>query len=114
MKIPSKGLLKAVAGIKHIDDIYIEDNLLYFCILNKGINIYELAHKCKEWALREYKYSIQTVNILDEEEVYWPVGVIRYTEEAEYRMFHSTDNATEIEAIFAACEWILENERVTK
>ncbi len=70
----------------------------------RSINIYELAHKCKEWAndkgytlestekwCNYYRGNINEVNIDD--------GYIDYT---------IAD--TEPEAIFKACQWILENE----
>ena len=95
----SEELLKRVMNLKRIDDIYVEDNLLYFCELNRGINVYELAHKCKEWAWNN-GYMLNTV-ILRADMQTW------YCED-DYRTTRSTWKAkTEVEAIFKACEWIL-------
>ena len=106
---------------------YVESNLCYFeefssCmqgITFKGTshreywNIYELAHKCKEWAT-ENKYTILTENM-------YPNGYFAYVlsneqsiEQCGYLCEHKVikdipHNKTEPESIFAACQWILEN-----
>ena len=66
------------------------------------INIYELAHKCKEWAFNKGGIDITSGKRLglDGWECLVFIGVIPCDcYEAE----------TEPEAIFKACEWILEN-----
>ena len=104
----SKELLSEVLGLTNsgiIDEIYQEDNLLYFCQLNKGINIYELAHKCKEWAY---------------DKGWWIQSGLRGAggAYAEYGMYHESHpilidslgrTDTEPEAILKSCQWILEN-----
>lgn len=71
-------------------------------ILNDTINIYELAHKCKEWALNK-GYTLLTKNkeclIYSVEEVYDVVECLN-----QYEEYFEAD--TEYEAIFKACEWI--------
>ena len=76
---------------------------------NEYINIYELANKCKEWALSEgYYFSIYSFNfscnteqehrirlLLGNEVVYWG---------------NDSCNETEPEAIFKACQWILDKD----
>jgi len=62
----------------------------------KTINIYELTHKCKEWALNK---ECELSSWVDGR-----CGVIIKGEE----MWAELD--TEPEAIFQACEWILEQE----
>ena len=108
----SKELLSEVLDLKRVDDIYIEDNILYFCKLNKGINIYELVHKCKEWAYTKYKiiltsklFDYQIKNIFD---CYLETGE---KSRENIRNFAHPDfiSNTEPEAIFKACQWILEN-----
>lgn len=96
----SKELLSEVLNLKRIDNIYIEDNLLYFCELNKPINIYELAHKCKEWAWDNgwIVKSGTTKSGFDCE-------VWGYTFDKRKRL----DGESEPEAIFKACQWILDN-----
>lgn len=74
--------------------------------LNK-INIYELAHKCKEWAIRKGFVLSSYPNIMtceyacDLSVVTSESGQCRY----ELTMFKDA----EPEAIFKACQWILEN-----
>ena len=66
------------------------------------INIYELAHKCKKWAHNK-NYWLSTcytgqVKIYDAGSTY--PKIILHTE------------ITESEAIFKACEWILEQKEI--
>lgn len=67
------------------------------------INIHDLANKCKEWA-NEEGYSIATRLMTYK----WFIDLYRYEskkpKEKDFEMFD-----TEPEAIFKACEWILEN-----
>ena len=84
-------------------DVDKEDNKIGYLLSNKQwywINIYELAHKCKEWAILNGGYNI------------WSSG---YGKECyiDGRRFKEFENirflaASEPEAIFKACEWILE------
>lgn len=102
----SKELLSEVLGLKRIDEIYIEDSVLYFCELNNGINIYELAHKCKEWAYKEgfiidtgfHKYYINQFKANCYGWVSSNINIKQHFNEC-----------TEQEAIFKACQWILDN-----
>lgn len=80
---------------------------------NEYINIYELASKCKVWAT-ENKYTILTEDM-------HPNGYFAYVlsnkesiENYGYLCEHKVikdipHNKTEPEAIFAACQWILDN-----
>ena len=78
--------------------------------LNEGkriINIYELANKCKEWALSKdyYLRAEQGINYYDN--LQWTCFLnINMDDGAEYIDYW---NSTEPEAIFKACQWILEN-----
>ena len=68
-----------------------------------SINIYELAHKCKEWVSRQ-SYHMQTNLYLD--------GLYRVT--ITFKGMYDKevfDEGTEYEAIFKACEWILNDRR---
>jgi len=131
----SKELLSEVLKIK-IEDIidlkmfgkdlkYYEKCLLKSCCdgrlsdnkdsIRKSINIYELAHKCKEWAT-ENKYTILTEDM-------YPNGYFAYVlsnkesiENYGYLCEHKVikdipHNKTEPEAIFKACQWILESKK---
>jgi len=102
MKI-SKELLSAVLG----DDMYpkeIENNLLLFKQVAdapwsamRSINIYELMHLMKEWALKQgyLLYSVPTMCLIK-------------TLSLEYiKEFSDVD--TEFESVTKACEWIKEN-----
>lgn len=91
-------MLSEVLKINQIDDIYIEDNTLYFCELNKGINIYELAYKCKEWANKQDYDNNCFVTIL-----YENITSRAIITEDGFGFYANT----EPEAIFKACEWIL-------
>ena len=63
------------------------------------INIHELSHKCKEWA-RDMDYIL--VSNLN------TVGA-RCDVYSGSDMVMSTDSDTEPQAIFKACQWILDN-----
>ena len=109
----SKELLSEVLELKRIDEIYIEDNILYFCELNKGINIYELAHKCKEWAMNK---GYQIISGLSDEPAYRKqyekayAKINYYTEDKignrVYKDIYFMAN-TEVEAVIKASEYVL-------
>ena len=103
-RIISKELLSEVLGyeVEEVKDVM--DSTLYFNNTKHGdyINIYELAHKCKEW-LRSNGFMITifyhldtiAVNIsFDGSDVYWTPSMTVYTE---------------LDAITKACQWILDN-----
>jgi len=105
----SPKLAKAVLGGEY-KKLTISDYEVIAC----HINIHELAHKCKEWALTHntsitstfrhtcgFAWVEYTVNY----DGYDRFGYVRqhtYTEQLQA--------ATEPEAIFAACDWILEHQ----
>ena len=109
----NEDLLSEVLELKRIDKIYIEDNILYFCELNKGINIYELAHKCKEWAMNK---GFQIISGLSDEPAYRSsdekayAKINYYSEDEignrEYKDMYFMAN-TEVEAVIKASEYIL-------
>ena len=83
-----------------------------------SINIYELAHKCKEWAL-DNRYIITTMPNLTEKK--WRNTSIRLlhfysSRKDRHIQQHHPDNRfegdTEAEAVFKACEWILKYKEV--
>lgn len=72
------------------------------------VNIYELAHKCKEWAFK-YRYMIDSnISPTFKEVNNGIVGtsLIYNLNNMESKRFQSD---TELEAIFKACQWILDN-----
>jgi len=109
MQLPSKELLSAVLNNSHIHTSgNLVNNLIHYgCIYGNPpddyfdtvevINIYELAHKCKEWALS--KGHTLNVQMSDDTTLVY-IGSIGKDIEAD----------TEPEAIFLACELILEQE----
>lgn len=73
------------------------------------INIYELAHKCKEWALSKgyslyVKIRPDIIDILDVTHFY----AVQIGTGSDKNAMQFREN-TEPEAIFKACEWILNN-----
>ena len=116
--LPSKELLSEILK-ENVKEVYeigsnpnFKDNTLLFNLNGCGelcnINIYELAHMCKEWTLlKGYYFSIYSFNfsfnteqehrirlLLGNEVVYWG---------------NDSCNETEPEAIFQACQWIRDN-----
>ena len=113
----SKKLVESVLGYKNITSIRVVGNNI--CTIRKNddsvlrethntINIYELAYKCKEWAvnLSPNKHALSS---------YPRWGDIRNykkTNGSYYICQHLVSGAqfeaeTEPEAVFKACEWIL-------
>ena len=74
----------------------------YECdILDNEINIYELAHKCKEFAL-SIGYELRS----------WDKRCEIIELSRKYYIDVPTAKAdTELEVIFKACEWLLENKK---
>lgn len=65
------------------------------------INIYELVHKCKEWL-------IQNGYVLDNETRKLSFVETMLLKSNQYTSdYYDMDSKIEIEAIFKACEWIL-------
>ncbi len=80
-----------------------KQNTLLFKLYGSGelchINIYELAHKCKEWALKHhYKVISKPDNVPGLWEAYVNLSLTSK---------HGEVADTEPEAIFKACQWIL-------
>jgi len=96
------------------DDYYLKNNFLSYSYcrsdnewISKEINIYELVHKCKEWAKYKGYYIHSSVG-----DASW--GHFEFTPTAKIQSsrdgFLNIDSfmgETEPEAIFKACEWIL-------
>ena len=97
----SKELAKAVLSSEYKKAIYSDGEVL--CCT---INIHELAHKCKEWVTKN-DYTITL-----EQTVY--VNALVYTATIQGISYNIKTtklsfSGTEPKAIFAACEWILQN-----
>jgi len=105
----SKELLSEVIGVdvRYMSDEY-DGNLVPYETREgwKTINIYELAHKCKEWALGyELGYEIETKLYSIDGDIF-PFANIYYRNNKSKSV--DTITTTEPEAIFKACQWILE------
>lgn len=107
--------VRVIAGVTSTNELkYNNDSIAQF------INIYELAHKCKEWAFQQHKMQIGTTYLCDKEKVYGKIGCrlghisnntvnrkIELTWNDRYYCIKIFD--TEQLAIFSACQWILDN-----
>lgn len=104
----SKELLNEVLGYEASYIQIVGMKLCFSCHIKGGsnINIYELAHKCKEWA---YK---QGYAILSGHSAY---GIGAFFCSCKGWLSENYDKRIEIshntepEAIFKACQWILNN-----
>ena len=70
--------------------------------IKRYINIHELASKCKRWALKEKLYILASFQLNTK-----AICEIQPFEDVENRI--KCYAKTEHEAIFKACQWILEN-----
>ena len=106
----SKELLSEVLGSKVRSIEIINSSVTYtLCHSVIGyvyINIYELAHKCKEWATKQ-KYSF---NICYRDD--WWDRLEKRVHIDFYNNSKSFQSDTEPEAIFKASQWILENKTI--
>ena len=115
----SKELLIAVLGIplSHIryndttnlyeifkEDLFNWSDGSYGRWSNLEVNIYEFAHKCKEWALSK-GYIINSGATTSND---WSSTIYKVIKENPYiKELSHTWEQSEPEAIFKACEWIL-------
>ena len=107
----SKELLDAVLSIDSKLEIEYDDGNVKFYITPKAnskgyyeqqdINIHELAHKCKEWALSNGAFEIFS-GIEDAKDRVCILSIFDV-----YDVMYFRNNDTEPEAIFKACEWML-------
>ena len=125
----SKELLSEVLGYTpfKIDKIkQVEGVGLTLILLNQDgtvrsyQNIYQLAHKCKEWAFYTYKISVSSFksgsfylkefNQIKDNSEYW-VELDTASIDCEINIDDSGifKSCSEPEAIFKACQWILDN-----
>lgn len=86
------------------------------------VNIYELAYKCKEWAFYAYKISVSSFksgsfylrefNQIKDNSEYW-VELDTASIDCEINIDDSGifKSCSEPEAIFKACQWILDNKQ---
>ena len=109
----SEELLSEVLGIKNlVYEVSIGGTEIHYGCIKTGengfINIYELAHKCKQWALnQEYYFSVYSFNFSGNTEQEHRIRLLKGNNIAYYG--NDSCSETEQEAIFKACQWILEN-----
>lgn len=129
----SKELMSEVLGYRVLSNILIQEEIIiklnfeYFQTKyeNDEINIYELAYKCKEWACKK-GYSIISISdfdirhdTIDNYDKYYFTAYINMNlfpelNKKEYTHLHDINSSTEPEAIFKACQWILDNKQKGK
>jgi len=104
--------IEKVVRIK-VEEKSIKYNYEFGCIQRTSvmydgeINIYELAHKCKEWAL-ENNYAIKSeiINLKTDKGFAIALSILHCPIALKQANCFAY---TEPEAIFKACQWILEN-----
>ena len=112
----SKELFSKVIGndidwcSKHPSEPVVEFHANNTNTICEHINIYELAHKCKEWAF-DIGYSVESAkkNILEDKKMKSKWICCGFT--PEYNIMPTSEADTEPEAIFKACQWVLENRK---
>lgn len=73
---------------------------------NEYINIYELANKCKEWATGEHGFSLHSFLCPDDT---CTCEIYKFHKSTGYVFVDWFNCLSEVEAIFKACEYIMEN-----
>ena len=116
----SKELLSAVLGLHcGIKSIKNSEVIYWFDCIGEirehSINIYELAHKCKEWAYtNKYRLSSSQHRLNTKQEYYINNQIASYFCSVYYITNDDSDIQidanTEPEAIFKACQWILDKD----
>ena len=112
----SKELLSEVLEIKVFTEIREDDdvrnNILVYWEFDgyhnecRNINIYELAHKCKEWAIGEYGFSLHSFPCPDDT---YTCEIYKFHKSTGYAIVDWFNCLSEVESIFKACQWILDN-----
>ena len=101
----SKELLSEVIN-QNVKVIVLKENTVFYQCedgFDDLINIHELAHKCKEWALSVY----DSIDFMVYGRSQCDITIFTQPDDIKYNF-----NAdTEPEAIFKACEWILKDKR---
>ena len=110
----SKELLSVVLGLHcGIKSIKNSEVIYWFDCIGEirehSINIYELAHKCKEYALKQgYYFSIYSFNFDSNTEQEHRIRLLIGNDVVYFGDDSSME--TEVEAIFKACQWILDKD----
>ena len=110
MKLPSKELLSEVLGLKinlvEIDEA--RNKVFYYCNqfgkITGEISTFELAHKCKEWAKLKHFIDIDSHPGCAR----WGAKAVSHNGKPSVFYEQVFIGRTEPEAIFKACEYIME------
>ena len=116
--LPSKELLSEVLGVYVRDGWYFDCELLIYTYdkisgldenYHAEINIYELAHMCKEWTFKQ-GYELFSRILSNDNQMRGNCIVIRVESDPETTLT-ITNADTEPEAIFKASEWVLKDNK---
>ena len=133
----SKELLSAVLNVDIMDEpfdridedtnetevidtnMYLSGNRLVFWYLGEyntypkeyraNINIYELAHKCKEWGVNQQLKHNFHISVVTHKGSEFSATIAYWSDQLKNESFRAS---SEPEAVFKACEWILNNKQV--
>ena len=103
IELLSEELLSEVLNC-NVEYFYMEGNILKYgnSYENFEINIYELTHRCKVWALSQgYYFELNICLSVVHLKLWEEVGITK--------LFKSFKRSKEIEVYYKACQWILEN-----
>ena len=91
----SKELLSEVLGVQ-IFKCFVNNGICSYHdeYFYKDINIYELAHRCKEWA---YKKGFEIIVLA------YAISIYKNS----YEVYHTNTTLFDLDMFFKACEWIL-------
>lgn len=113
MKI-SKELLSeimqlGILEVGEVDDCYLSFN--YYILdddnIKACINVYELAHKCKEWIINK-GYVLKLCYVLENDTRELCFIETTLLKSNQYSSdYYDMDSKTEVEAVIKASEWIL-------
>ncbi len=109
MMLPNDRLLSEVLKIELLENSVVQkENIIAYLFISEelgisaprigSLNIYELAHKCKEWVLRQ-GYLIDTRN--------QGMTTVIYKSKIVFVAISKQEGDT-LESDFKSCEWILE------
>lgn len=101
----SEVLSNNVKGLKSFGMSADESNLiLQFNDMDDVINIYELAHKCKEWAYNNGYSIVSGIDTIGNN-ICYAMKITGYSQDYYYEQSESYDD------VFKACEYILEQNK---
>lgn len=110
MILPSKELINEVLSKEVEEERFIDSNSLTY--VNSGIyediNIYEFAHMCKEWAFKQGYDLVCKRKYTLTRSTYYECNVEKLLNYIFYFEEEFSSEQSEQEAIFKACEWIME------